>query len=138
MSGQSEYVIDGDTVNKLLEPYQLTAYQPTSELHHMLSGQAFEVIEKKFIKTLLDEIDKAKPQTVRFMNLEAIASGPYKDYLSPICGGLNVLIDALAAKGITVTGTIQNPWILPWSIVAKIDKSFKGLPAPGQTDLPGS
>lgn len=136
MSETQEYVIDGDTLNKLLEPYNLEAYQPTSELHHMLSGQVFETIEKKLVKGLLDEIDKAKAQSVRFVNLEALASGPHKDYLFAICGGLTVLIDALAAKKITVTGTIRNPFALPWHLVAKLDKTFKGLPAPGQTAPP--
>jgi hypothetical protein len=64
--------------------------------------------------------------------LEAVASGPHKDYVYAICGGFEVLIDTLSAKNIQVTGTIQNPWILPWSLVAKIDKTFKGLPAPGE------
>jgi hypothetical protein len=128
MSASSEYVIDGDTVNKLLEPYNLEAAQATSQLHHMLPGQVFELLEKKFIKALLDEIEKAKPQAVQFVNLEAIGSGPHKDYLYAICGALEVLIDTLSAKGIQVTGTIQNPFALPWSLAHKIDKNFKGLP----------
>ena len=128
-----EYVVDGNTLNKQLEVYQLNAYQPTAELHHMLVGQAFETVEKKFIKGLSDEIDKAKPQSVKFVNLEAIASGPNKDYLHAICGGLSVLIDSLIAKNIVVTGVIENPWVLPWQLVAKIDKNFRGLPAPGET-----
>jgi hypothetical protein len=128
MSSASEYVIDGNALNKLLEPYNLEAVQPTSQLHHMLPGQVFELLEKKFIKGLLDEIEKAKPEAVRFVNLEAIASGPHKDYLYAICGGLQVLIDTVSAKGIHVTGTIQNPFALPWSLAHKIDKNFKGLP----------
>jgi hypothetical protein len=128
MSATSEYVIDGNAVNKMLEPYNLEAIQPTSELHHMLPGQVFELLEKKFIKGLLDEIEKAKPQAIRFVNLEAIASGPHKDYLYAICGGLRVLIDTVSAKGIEVTGTIQNPFAIPWSLAHKIDKDFKGLP----------
>jgi hypothetical protein len=128
MSATSEYVIDGNAVNKMLEPYNLEAIQPTSELHHMLPGQVFELLEKKFIKGLLDEIEKAKPQAIRFVNLEAIASGPHKDYLYAICGGLRVLIDTVSAKGIEVTGTIQNPCAIPWSLAHKIDKDFKGLP----------
>lgn len=129
-------MIDGNTVNKLLEPYNLEAFQPTAQLHHMLPGQVFDTIEKKFIKGLIDEIDKSKPQTVRFVNLEAIASGPHKDYVEAICGGLAVLIDTLTAKNIQVTGTIQNPFVLPWHIVGKIDKNFKGIPAPGETTPP--
>ncbi len=129
-------MIDGNAVNKLLEPYNLEAFQPTSQLHHMMPGQVFELIEKKFIKGLLDEIEKSKPQTVRFVNLEAIASGPHKDYLYAICGGFEVLINTLSARNIQVTGTIQNPLILPWSLAAKIDKNFKGLPAPGESTPP--
>lgn len=136
MSASIEYVIDGNTVNKSLESFNLEAFQPTSQLHHMLPGQVFELIGKKFIKGLLDEIEKSKPQTVRFVNLEAVALGPHKDYMYAICGGFEVLIDTLSAKNIQVTGTIQNPWILPWSLVAKIDKTFKGLPAPGETTPP--
>jgi len=136
MSESQEYVVDGNEVNKLLEPYNLEAYQPTSELHHMLSGQVFDAIEKKLVKGLMDEIDKAKPQTVRFQNLEALASGPHKDYLYPICGGLAVLIENLAAKNIQVTGTVQNPLVLPWHLVAKLDKNFRGIPSPGQTQPP--
>ena len=129
-------MIDGTVVNKLLEPYNLETSLPTSQLHHMLPGQVFDVIEKKFIKSLLDEIDKAKSQTVRFINLESIASGPHKDYLYAICGGIEVLIDTLSTKNVQVTGTIQNPLALPWSLVAKIDKTFKGIPAPGETAPP--
>jgi len=136
MSESNEYVIDGNTINRLLEPYNLEAVQPTTQLHHLLPGQVFDLIEKKFLKTLTDEIDKSKAQTVKFVNLEAIASGPHKDYLHPICGGLTVLINSLAAKNIQVSGAIQNPYVLPWNIVAKIDKTFKGLPVPGQTAPP--
>ncbi len=136
MSSSTEYVIDGNDVNKLLEPYNFEAVQPTSQLHHMMPGQVFDAIEKKFIKSLLDEIEKTKPQTVRFANLEAIASGPHKDYLQAICGGLTVLIDTLTTKNMAVTGTIQDPWVLPWDLVSKIDKNFKGLPAPGETSPP--
>ncbi|HKM75267.1 MAG TPA: hypothetical protein VJZ32_02495 [Candidatus Bathyarchaeia archaeon] len=136
MSESNEYVIDGDTMNKLLEPYNLEAIQPTIQLHHLLPGQIFDLIEKKFLKTLTDEIDKTKAQTVKFVNLEAIATGPHKDYLYPICGGLTELIKSLAVKNVQVTGVIQNPYVLPWNIVAKIDKTFKGLPAPGQTVPP--
>jgi hypothetical protein len=123
-------------MNKLLEPYNLEAFQPTSQLHHMLPGQVFDAIEKKFVKGLLDEIEKSKAQTVRFVNLEAVATGPHKDYVYAICGGLRVLVDTLSAKNIAVTGTIQNPWVLPWSLVSRIDKNFKGLPAPGETAPP--
>jgi len=136
MSESNEYVIDGNTVNKLLESYNLEAVQPTTQLHHLLPGQVFDLIEKKFLKTLTDEIDKSKAQTVKFVNLEAIATGPHKDYLHPICGGLVVLINSLAVKNVQVAGVIQNPYVLPWNIVAKIDKTFKGLPAPGQTVPP--
>jgi hypothetical protein len=136
MSAAKEYVIDGEAVNKILEPYNLEAYQPTMELHRLLASQVFDTMEKKVVKGFLDEIDKAKTQVVRLVNLEVIASGPHKDYVEPICGGLTVLIDALKAKGIEVTGTVQNPWVLPWHLVSKLDKNFKGLPAPGQTTPP--
>jgi len=136
MSTTQEYVIDGNALNKTLEPLNLEAYQPTAELHHMLTGQVFDLVEKKVIKGIVDEIEKIKPQTVKFVNLEALASGPHKDYLAPICGSLAVLIENLTAKGIQVTGTIQNPFVLPWHLVAKLDKTFKGLPAPGQTEPP--
>jgi len=102
----------------------------------MLPGQVYDIIEKKFLKTLTDEIGKANPQSVRFTNLEALASGPHKEYLNAICGGLGDLIDTLTSKNIQVIGAIQNPLILPWSFVAKIDKNFKGIPAPGETTPP--
>jgi hypothetical protein len=136
MSEAQEYVVDGNALNKLLDPYNLEAYQPTSEMHHILTGQAFDAIEKKLVKSLLDEVEKAKAQTVRFVNLEALASGPHKDYLYAIGGGLAVLIESLAAKKIAVVGTIQNPLVLPWHLVSKLDKDFKGLPAPGQSAPP--
>jgi len=136
MSAPSEYVIDGITVNKLLEPYNLEAVQATAQLHHMLPGQVFELLEKKFLPTLEAEIEKAKPQTVRFVNLEAIASGPHKDYTEPICATFAVLINKLTAKNIQVTGTVEKPFMLPWHLVAKIDKNFKGLPSPGQAIPP--
>ena len=136
MSGAAEFVIDGNEINKQLEPFQLEAYQPTSQLHHMLPGQVFDIVEKKLIKGLLEQIEKAKPSSVKFVNLEAIATGPHKEYVHPICGGLRVLIDTLNAKSIPVTGVIENPWILPWTLVAKINPNFKGLPAPGETTPP--
>ena len=136
VSTTQEYVIDGNDLNKKLEPLNLEAYQPTGELHQMLTGQVFEAVEKKIIKGMADEIEKAKLQTVRFVDLEALASGPHKAYLNPICGCLAVLIEGLIAKGIQVSGTVQNPMLLPWHLVAKLDKNFKGLPAPGQTEPP--
>ena len=136
VSTTQEYVIDGNDLNKKLEPLNLEAYQPTGELHKMLTGQVFEMVEKKIIKGMADEIEKAKPQTVKFVNLEALASGPHKEYINPICGCLAVLIEGLTAKGVQVTGTIQNPMLLPWHLVAKLDKNFKGLPAPGQNEPP--
>ena len=133
MSVSNEYVIDGNVVNKLLDPFNFEALQPTAQLHHMLPGQVYDVIEKKFVKNLLDEIEKSKAQTVKFTNLEAIATGTHKDYLYPICAGLSVLIDSLTTKNITVTGTIQDPYSLPWDLVAKLNTDFKGLPAPNQS-----
>ena len=136
MTAVQEYVIDGDEFNKKLDPLNLEAYQPTGELHQMLTGQVFDAVEKKVIKPIMDDIEKVKPQTVRFVNLEALASGPHKEYIHPICGCLTVLIEGLMAKGVQVTGTIQQPFLLPWHLVAKLDKTFKGLPAPGQTEPP--
>jgi hypothetical protein len=136
MSSSNEYVIDGNKVNQLLEQFNFESPLPTAQLHHMLPGQVFDVIEKKFIKMVMDEIDKAKAQSVKFVNLEAIATGPHKDYVYAICGGLEQLIASLTAKKIHITGTIQNPFSLPWNIVTKIDKNFKGLPAPGESTPP--
>jgi len=136
MAVSNEYVIDGDVLNKLLDAFNFEAAQPTAQLHHMLPGQVYDVIEKKFIKTLTDEVQKSNPHTVRFVNLEAIAMGPHKDYLHPICAGLSVLIDSLRSKNITITGTIQNPLNLPWDLVARIDEEFKGLPPPQEKTPP--
>jgi len=136
MSTSNEYVIDGNVVNRLLDPFNFEAIQPTAQLHHMLPGQVFDTIEKKFIKNLADEIEKSKAVSVKFVNLEAIATGPHGSYLQPICAGLGILIDFLVAKKITVTGTIQNPFSLPWDLVARLDPTFKGLPAPGQQTPP--
>ena len=136
MTAVQEYVIDGDEFNKKLDPLNLEAYQPTGELHQMLTSQVFELLEKKVIKGMVDEIEKAKPEKVRFVSLEALATGPHKEYLHPICAGLVVLIEALKAKGMQATGNVQQPFLLPWNLVAKLDETFKGLPAPGQTVPP--
>lgn len=139
MLATKEFVIDGNEINKQLEALKMEAYSPTLELHHQLMAQVFEDIEKKFLKVLADQILKENPETIRVVNLEAVATGPHKDYLYPICGGLAELIDALRGeipvplwpnfikleKKITATGTVQDPWILPWHIVAKLDKNFK-------------
>ena len=135
-SESSEYVVDGNAVNKLLDPFNFEAPQATGQLHHMLPGQVFDTIEKKFIKMLADEIEKSKAQTVNFINLEAITTGPHKEYLHPICAGLSGLIDSLRARNVAVTGTILDPFSLPWDLVAKIDQSFKGLLAPGDPTPP--
>ena len=136
MSAASEFVIDGNAINKQLEPYNFESYQPTSQLHHMLPSQVYDAIEKKFLKELLAQIDNAKPQSVKFVNLEALATGPHKDYLYAIAGGLGTLIDTLTSKSIQVSAEIQNPMTLPWNLVAKLDKSFKGLPAPDEQTPP--
>jgi len=136
VSQPKEFVVDGVAVNKMLEEYNFEALQSTSQLHHMLPGQVFDTIEKKFVKSLSDEIDKANTQAVRFVNLEAIVTGPHRDYVNPICGGLGELIDSLKTKKIQVSGDFQNPLALPWNLVARIDPTFKGLPAPGQTTPP--
>ena len=128
----------------MLDAYRFEAYSPTLEMHHELMGQAFEVGEKQFIKALVDQITKAQPDIITFVNLEAIATGPHKEYLAPISGALAELVQALEGapplplwpnfikleRKYRVTGTITNPWILPWHIVAKIDKNFKGLLSP--------
>ena len=125
MAEASEYVIDGDNVNRLLDAYQLDP--------RMLPGQVFEIMEKKIIKTLMDDIDKARPQTIRFVNLEAIPSGPHGAFFYAICGGLSELIDLLNNKKITATATIRDPHVLPWNLVSKIDKNFKGAMSPRTT-----
>ncbi|WP_455284934.1 hypothetical protein, partial [[Eubacterium] cellulosolvens] len=76
MAEASEYVVDGDNINRLLDTYQLDL--------RMLPGQVFEIIEKKLIRSLMDEIDNARPQTVRFVNLEAIPSGRHGVFLYAI------------------------------------------------------
>jgi hypothetical protein len=119
MASSDEYVIDGEAVNKLLEAFQLNP--------EMLPGQVFDMIEKKLIKSLADDIAKAKPQTVRFVNFEAIPNGPHKDFTYAICGGLAELIDSLAEMKITPTGAVRNSQGLPWNFVSRIDKNFKGL-----------
>ena len=96
----------------------------------MLPGQVFETVEKKLVKTLLDEIESAKAQTVRFVNLEAIPSGPHKDFSYAICGGLAELIDSLVQKKIAVIGTISDPNNLPSNLTYRIDKNLKGRPSP--------
>jgi hypothetical protein len=93
----------------------------------MLPGQVFDIVEKKLIKGLLDEIDRIKPHTVRFVNLETIPSGPYKDFSHAICGGLAELMDSLVEKKILVTGTIRDANGLPWNLIFRIDKNFKGF-----------
>jgi hypothetical protein len=147
MPTENEFIVDGNEVNRLLDAYQLEAYQETSQLHEMLPGQVFEIIEKKFIKSLADQISRSGASTVRFVNLEAIALGSHRDFLYAICGGLAELVDSLEGRApvppwpnfvkferkIEITGIIQNPWVLPWELVSKIDKTFKGLPTPGST-----
>jgi len=115
-------VVDGNALNKLLDDYQLDK--------RMLPGQVFDIVEKKLIKALLGEIESTKAQTVRFVNLEAIPSGPHRDFLHAICGGLAELIDSLVNKKIIVTGTIGDASRLPWNLRSRIDKNFKGYTPP--------
>jgi len=122
MATVSEYVVHGDAVNKAIEAYKI------NEL--MLPGHIFEIVEKRLIKDLLDEIDKAKPQTVKFVNVETILSSPLKVFSYAIFGGLAELADELGKRGIAVTGVVSDPWNLPWNFVSRIDKSFKGAPTP--------
>jgi hypothetical protein len=119
MGAVDEHVIDGNALNKLLESYQIDT--------RMLPGQVFDIVEKKLIKGLMDEIDRIKPHTVRFVNLEAIPSGPHKDFSHAICGGLAELMDSLVEKKILVTGTIRDSNGLPWNLIFRIDKSFRGF-----------
>lgn len=77
---------------------------------------------------MADEIDNAKPQTVGFVNVEAIPLGAHKDFLYAICGGLAELVDLLVEKKIAITGTIRDARVLPWNLVSRIDKGFKGIP----------
>jgi len=121
-TAENEYVVDGNALNKLLDDYQLDS--------RMLPGQVFDIVEKKLIKGLLDEIENAKAQTVRFVNLEAIPSGPHRDFSHAICGGLAELIDSLVEKKIVVTGTIGDASGLPWKLKSRIDKNFKGYTPP--------
>ena len=95
-TAENEYVVDGNALNKLLDDYQLD--------RRMLPGQVFDIVEKKLIKALLDEIESTKAQTVRFVNLEAIPSGPHRDFLHAICGGLAELIDSLVLTVVVGTG----------------------------------
>lgn len=136
VSSPGEFVIDGNNLNKMLEPYNFESYQPTSQLHHMLPSQVSDMLEKKAVKDILAQIDTAKPQSVKFVNLEALATGPHKDYLYAIAGSLVTLIDSLTVKNIQISAIIQNPLTLPWYLVAKLDKNFKGIPAPGEQAPP--
>ena len=115
-------MVDGSALNRLLDAYQLDI--------RMLPGQVFDIVEKKLVKILLDEIESAKAQTVRFVNLEAIPSGPHGDFSYAICGGLTELIDSLVEKKITVTGTINDANSLPWNLISRIDKTFTGYALP--------
>jgi hypothetical protein len=121
-TAENEYVVDGNALNKLLDDYQLDT--------RMLPGQVFDIVEKKLIKGLLDEIESVKAQTVRFVNLEAVPSGPHRDFSHAICGGLAELIDSLVEKKIVVTGTIDDASGLPWNLRSRIDKNFKGYTPP--------
>lgn len=115
-------MVDGNALNKLLDNYQLDK--------RMLPGQVFDIAEKKLVKALFDEIGSTKAQTVRFVNLEAIPSGPHRDFSHAICGGLAELIDSLVERKIVVTGTIGDASGLPWNLTSRIDKNFKGYAPP--------
>jgi len=117
-TAEDEYVVDGSALNRLLDTYPLDI--------RMLPGQVFDIVEKKLVKVLHDEIESAKAHTVRFVNLEAIPSGPHRDFSYAICGGLSELIDSLVEEKIAVTGIISDPNGLPWNLISRIDKSFKG------------
>ena len=119
MTATDEYVIHGDEINRLVDAFKLE--------RRMLPGQVFEIIQKKLIQNLIDQIDKGQFHTVRFSNLEAIASDRHKDFLYAICGGLAELIDTLTEKGVTVKGAVRDAGVLPWNLAHRIDKNFKGL-----------
>ena len=121
-TAEGEYVVDGSALNGLLDAYQLDI--------RMLPGQVFDIVEKELVKILLDEIENAKAQTVRFVNLEAIPSGPHRDFLHAICGGLAELIDSLVEKNVVVTGTVGDASGLPWDLKSRINKNFKGYTPP--------
>jgi len=121
-TAENEYVVDGSALNRLLDTYQLEI--------RMLPGQVFDIVEKKLLKVLLSEIETSKAVSVRFVNLEAIPSGPYKDFSYAICGGLAELVDSLAAKKIAVTAAIIDASKLPWNLTYKLDKSSKGHSSP--------
>jgi len=121
-TAEDEYVVDGIALNKLLDTYPLDI--------RMLPGQVFDIVEKKLVKVLHDEIESAKAQIVRFVNLEAISSGPHRDFSYAICGGLSELIDSLVEEKIVVTGVISDADGLPWNLISRIDKSFKGYTPP--------
>jgi hypothetical protein len=121
-TADGEYVVDGGALNKLLATYQLDT--------RMLPGQVFDIVEKKLIKTLLDEIQTAKALTIHFVNLEAIPSGPYGDFSYAICGGLAELVDSLSQKKIMVTATIRDASSLPRNLISRIDKSLEGHTPP--------
>jgi len=123
LSDLVEYVVDGDAVNMLLQSYGIN--------NGMLPGQVFEIVEKKLVHGLADEIDRAKPRIVRFVNLESIPHGPYADFAYAICGGLAELARTLTGKGIGSVGTIRDPSVLPQNIVFRISKPSK---APAQMD----
>jgi len=110
-------VVDGDAVNTLLQGYGVN--------NSMLPGQVFEIVEKKLVQGLADEIDKARPKIVRFVNLESIPHGPYADFVYAICGGLAELTHTLTGKGIGCTGEIRDASILPQNIVFRISKPSK-------------
>ena len=117
-TGATEYVVDGNALNKLIDAYELDT--------RMLPGQVFDIVEKKLVKVLLDEIERTKAQTVRFVNLEAVPSASHRDFSHAICGGLAELIDSLVEKKIIVTGSIGDTSGLPWNLTSRIDKDFRG------------
>jgi len=119
MTAPDEYVIHGDEINRLVDTFKLD--------RRMLPGQVFEIIQKKLIQNLIDQMEKGQFHTVRFLDLEAIASDRHKDFLYAICGGLAELIDTLTEKGLAVKGTVRDPRVLPWNLVHRIDNKFQGL-----------
>ena len=53
------------------------------------------------------------------------------------CGGLAELIDSLVERKVVVTGTIGDASGLPWNLISRIDKNFKGhAPPDGRAGKP--
>ena len=110
LSDVSKYVIDGDVVNLTLQRMisTVTCYPGRFSRWSRRSGH-----------DLAEQVDTAKPQVVRFVNLEAIANGPCADFV------WQSVADNLTGKGVGLVGTVHDPKGLPRNIVSRIDKGLK-------------